>query len=214
MADAMLLWRLIVLFQGFGRSYKTLAVAFPALLYLGSLAMGFVFIIQTSFPNGSLWANGEIDFALPYFVLSVSMSVIATGLMLWRMLSFMKKVKFALGKKQTTPYTSISAILVESCALYAIFSLIFIVLFAINHPIQYVFLSALANVQIIAPLLIIFRVSQGKAWNRTTTEITLTNINFEGSRTGQAVPRDDETSLKMKTMHAGHSTTVFTHDSV
>jgi len=172
LADAMLLWRLIVLFQGFTPSYKTLAVAFPALLYLGSLAMGFMFIIQTSFPNGSLWANGEISFALPYFVLSVSMSVIATGLMVWRMLSVLPKLKFALssGKQQNTPYTHVLAILVESCALYAIFSLIFIVLFAINHPIQFVFLSALANVQIIAPLLIIFRVSKNKAWNSTTTE--------------------------------------------
>lgn len=130
--------------------------------------MGFMFIIQTSLPNGSLWANGEISFALPYFVLSVSMSVIATGLMVWRMLSVLPKLKFARqvgkskyallayvadivwisGKQQTSPYTHISAILVESCALYAIFSLIFIVLFAINHPIQYVFLSALGNVQV------------------------------------------------------------------
>jgi len=60
--------------------------------------MGFMFIIQTSFPNGSLWANGAINFALPYFVLSVSMSVIATGLMVWRMLSVLPKVRFALGK--------------------------------------------------------------------------------------------------------------------
>jgi hypothetical protein len=62
--------------------------------------MGFMFIIQTSLPNGSLWANGEIDFALPYFVLSVSMSVIATGLMVWRMLSVLPKLRFALGKSK------------------------------------------------------------------------------------------------------------------
>ncbi|KAF8870903.1 hypothetical protein CPB84DRAFT_1738241 [Gymnopilus junonius] len=210
LADALLLWRLLVLYQGTRESYKNLVVAFPALIYLGSLAMGFMFIIQTSVPNGSLWANGEINFALPYFVLSVSMSVIATGLMLWRVLSFKKRIEQVLGAEQSGPYVSISAILVESCALYATFSLIFIILFATNNPIQYVFLSALANVQIIAALLVIFRVSQNKAWSRSTTERTLTSVHFKHSTTGQIETTDNSSTLKMKPIHISNSTTLVT----
>ncbi|KAF9480756.1 hypothetical protein BDN70DRAFT_804686 [Pholiota conissans] len=177
MADGLLLWRLYVMFQGSPLRFG--AIAFPGLVYLGSLAMGFMFIIQNSLPNGSLWADGEIQFALPYFVLSVSMSIIATSIMILRMLLFKRKLQSILGKSHTSPYTSVSAILVESCALYATFSIIFIVLFAINHPIQYVFLSALANVQIIATLLIIFRVSQNKAWTKQATDSTLTALRFD-----------------------------------
>jgi len=214
MADALLLWRLLVLYRGGTSLYGNLVVAFPALIYLGSLAMGFMFIIQTSLPNGSLWANGEINFALPYFVLSVSVSVIATALMLWRVLSFKKRVQQVLGADQSAPYTSVSAILVESCALYATFSLIFIVLFAINHPIQYVFLSALANVQIIASLLIIFRVSQNRAWSRNTTERTLTSVHFDSLGNGQANIIKNPSNLKMKTLNISNSATLVSHDSV
>ncbi|KAF4614529.1 hypothetical protein D9613_002458 [Agrocybe pediades] len=218
MADAMLLWRLFVLFYGVGFSFYTgLAVFFPILIYIGSLAMGFMFIIQNSLPNGSLWASGEVSFALPYFVLSVSMSIIATALMLWRILSISNFVlKAGLRTRKNSIYGRVSAILVESCALYAVFSLIFIVLFAINHPIQFVFLSALANVQIIAPLLIIFRVSQGKAWTRSTTQGALTDLDFHTPKSGTThviQGSADEASFKMNKMQSVDRSTTLLPDN-
>ncbi|KAJ6536618.1 hypothetical protein DFH09DRAFT_931288 [Mycena vulgaris] len=167
MADGLLLWRLVILYQG--SPYTTYIVAFPFLLYLGTIAMGLLLAVQVSLPTKSLWSNGEINFALPYFVLSMSMTVIATSLMIGRLLLARKRLQRLLGSNDASvPYTGVAAMVVESCALYSSFSLIFIVLYAVNTPIQYVFLSSLANVQIIAPLLIIFRVSQGKAWTRNT----------------------------------------------
>ncbi|KAJ6490171.1 hypothetical protein DFH09DRAFT_1208884 [Mycena vulgaris] len=161
------LWRLVILYQG--SPYTTYIVAFPFLLYLGTIAMGLLLAVQVSLPTKSLWSNGEINFALPYFVLSMSMTVIATSLMIGRLLLARKRLQRLLGSNDASvPYTGVAAMVVESCALYSSFSLIFIVLYAVNTPIQYVFLSSLANVQIIAPLLIIFRVSQGKAWTRNT----------------------------------------------
>ena len=73
--------------------------------------MGFTMIVQISLPNGSLWANGEIKFALPYFVSSVFMSVIATGLMVWRMLSVLTKLRFALGKLKYPPLAYVADII-------------------------------------------------------------------------------------------------------
>ena len=136
-----------------------------------------------------------------------------------------------LGAGQSSPYTSVTAILVESCALYATFSLIFIVLFAINHPIQYVFLSALANVQvgiiqkdhrrnltlsskIIAPLLVIFRVSQNKAWNKNTTERTLTSVHFDNLGKGSTGMHDNSSTVKMQTLHVSKSTTLIAHEDI
>ncbi|KAK7001625.1 hypothetical protein R3P38DRAFT_2730453 [Favolaschia claudopus] len=167
MADALLLWRLIVLYQG--SPYTKIIAFFPVLMYMGTIAMGFLLIIQTSRPFGSLWADGTISFALPYFVLSVSMTVIATTMMIGRLLVARTKLRRLLGSSgESEPYIGVAAMLIESCALYSTTSLIFIVLYAVNSPIQYVFLAALANIQIISPLLIIFRVSQGKAWTRDT----------------------------------------------
>ncbi|KAJ7353528.1 hypothetical protein DFH08DRAFT_692544 [Mycena albidolilacea] len=181
MADGLLLWRLVVLHHG--SPYTKLIVTFPTLMYLGTIAMGIMLIIQTSHPFGSLWANGTINFALPYFVLSVSMTVIATGIMIARLLVARGRLQRLLGSSDNSePYIGVAAMLVESCALYSTFSLIFIILFAVNNPIQYVFLSALANVQIIAPLLIIFRVSQGKAWTRNTEKYLHSTLEHSGQQ--------------------------------
>ncbi|KAF9002064.1 hypothetical protein BDQ17DRAFT_1357376, partial [Cyathus striatus] len=66
--------------------------------------------------------------------------------------------------------------LVESSALYTIWAIIFLGLYIVNHPVQYIFLASLAEVQVCScSLLIIFRVSRGKAWG-TSTEQTLTAI--------------------------------------
>ena len=54
------------------------------------------------------------------------------------------------GRKQVqaSPYTSVAAMLVESSSLYAVWSLVFIVVYAVNSPGQYVLLMTLCNVQV------------------------------------------------------------------
>ncbi|KAJ6562306.1 hypothetical protein B0H19DRAFT_942782 [Mycena capillaripes] len=179
MAEALSLWRLAVLYH---RSpYTKLVVAFPALIYLSTIAMGIMLIIQTAHPLGSLWANGTLNFALPYFTLSVSMTVITTVIMITWLILARRRLQHLLGSSEDSePYIGIAAMLCESCALYSIFSLIFIALYAVNNPVQYVFFASLANVQIIAPLLIIFRVSQGRVWTRTTEK----NLSSTTERSG------------------------------
>ncbi|KAF8987611.1 hypothetical protein BDQ17DRAFT_1289183 [Cyathus striatus] len=76
---------------------------------------------------------------------------------------------------QASQYLGVVAMLVESSALYTIWAIIFLGLYIVNHPVQYIFLASLAEVQVLAPLLIIFRVSRGRAWG-TSTERTLTTI--------------------------------------
>ena len=206
-----------------------------------------MFIIQTSFPNGSLWANGAINFALPYFVLSVSMSVTATGLMVWRMLSVLPKINFALGKSEYTLLLSVCGwycLNIRKASNHSIHPCVsdprgvvcFICyIFSYLHcPVRHkpsdsiCFLVGLGKCtgkhqcakcfivvdsiyfrKIIAPLLIVFRVSKGKAWNRTTTESI-----SRGPELAKRVTRDEESTLKMKTLNIGHSTTLLAHESL
>ena len=86
--------------------------------------------------------------------------------------------------------------LIESSALYATWSLAFIIVYAAGNPGQYVLLMTLCNVQVhfyflpcttddlgsealnqqvIAPTLIVYRVSKGVAWERRTTNTILTS---------------------------------------
>ena len=65
-----------------------------------------------------------------------------------RLLTFRWRVSSALGSQHSQTYTSIAALLVESATLYAVFNLLFIVPFAVNHPIQNVFIQLLSQVQV------------------------------------------------------------------
>ncbi|KIJ65463.1 hypothetical protein HYDPIDRAFT_88626 [Hydnomerulius pinastri MD-312] len=120
----------------------------------------------------------------------VILSIMTSALMLWRFVTLYQGCGFyrwiiafpcllflaVVGKDLASPYTTIIAILVESAALYAVWSLIFLVLYVINHPVQYVFMASLSQVQIITPLLITLRVSQGKAWSSKTNSKLLSTF--------------------------------------
>lgn len=80
-----------------------------------------------------------------------------------------------------------------------------------SNTLNFVYILTLFSEKIIASLLIIFRVSQNKAWNRSTTDLALTTIVFENSGNGQKV-KDHPSTLKMETLNiSGHSTTFVSH---
>ncbi|KZT03126.1 uncharacterized protein LAESUDRAFT_762120 [Laetiporus sulphureus 93-53] len=82
--------------------------------------------------------------------------------------------ELVLGPGHASHYTGVAAMIVESAALYSAFTLLFIIPFGMGNPIANTFLQALSEVQIIAPFLIIYRVTQGKGWSATTSRMILT----------------------------------------
>ncbi|KAL0064600.1 hypothetical protein AAF712_008422 [Marasmius tenuissimus] len=95
--------------------------------------------------------------------------------MISRLLMFWRRFKDLLGQDHAGKYTSVVALLVESSALYAAWSVIFLGLYIVNHPVQFVSLASLAEVQIISPLLIFYRVCRETVWN-SSTEATLSTM--------------------------------------
>jgi hypothetical protein len=65
-------------------------------------------------------------------------------------------------------YVSVASMLVESAALYAVWSIVFLICYVRNTPLQNILLPPLGQIQGIAPVLIVFRVAQGRAWSRNT----------------------------------------------
>ncbi|PPR06714.1 hypothetical protein CVT24_013034 [Panaeolus cyanescens] len=181
MNDALLVWRLWVLYRG--SRYATLITGFALIMYLGTFSMGMVTLIESVLPTQSFWSAIAIKFALAYYALTTSYTIVITGLMIARILMVRRAFIKATGRREYgTQYLSIAAMLIESSALYTIWGIIFLGLYIVNHPVQFVFLASLSEVQIIAPLLIIYRVSIGKAWQSDTTQ-TLTAGGQSQSRT-------------------------------
>ncbi|SJL05014.1 uncharacterized protein ARMOST_08385 [Armillaria ostoyae] len=86
-----------------------------------------------------------------------------------RLLLFRYRISKAMGPSYGRQYTSIASMIVESSLLYTSFQLLFIVPFGLNSAVQTIFIQPLSQVQVIAPLLIIFRVSSGQAWTSDTS---------------------------------------------
>ncbi|KAH7911149.1 hypothetical protein BJ138DRAFT_1007227 [Hygrophoropsis aurantiaca] len=174
MADALILWRFTMLYREL--RYWMIVVAFPFIIFIGVIVTGFLVMIKSTRPGQSLYSKSAVAWAIPYYSLSLSLNVITTGLMAIRLYQHKRRLEKILGPGHASLYTTVTAMLIESCALFALWSIITLVLYIIGNPDQFVFVCALSQVQIIAPLLIIFRVAQGKAWTRSTENNVMSTI--------------------------------------
>lgn len=116
------------------------------LLY--DLVSGTLLLVVTCQPSTSLWSNAGVSVALPYYILSLSLNIILTFLIVLRLVLHRRRFRVALGKDHAEPYTSLAAFIIESAAPYAILSAIYLVLVAINNPIQQIFLGILSGAQV------------------------------------------------------------------
>ncbi|KAI0684496.1 hypothetical protein BC835DRAFT_1293101 [Cytidiella melzeri] len=184
LCDGMLVWRFSVIYSNL-RLPKFLVLFFPVLLWLGSFVTGLLFLLQIS--ANSPWVDGgSINWTIPFFALSLSLNIILTIAIVLRLLAFRRHAVSALGISHGSQYTGIAAMVVESAAIFSVFSLLFLVPFALNHPLNEVFFQPLSGVQIVATLLIMFRVAQGKSWNENTMQQNASALRFGSFQTGMS----------------------------
>jgi hypothetical protein len=86
--------------------------------------------------------------AIPYWAISISMTVILTALIAGRLLFMRYRLDKLVGARTSTPYVTITAMLVESAALYSINGLIFLVSYGVNSPSQNLWLPLLGQTQV------------------------------------------------------------------
>ncbi|KAG9318998.1 hypothetical protein JVU11DRAFT_1117 [Chiua virens] len=84
-----------------------------------------------------------------------------------------------LGPGHAIECTTVVAMLIESAAVYATFSLLFLIPYALNGPISYTFLQVLGEAQLIAPLLIIYREAQGKGWISQASSVVSSTVKVD-----------------------------------
>jgi hypothetical protein len=123
------------------------------------------------------------------------MTVILTSLIAGRLLFMRYRIRKLIGTQSPTPYVTVTAMLVESAALYSINGVVVLISYGVNSPVQNLVLPLLGQTQAsaariliehsyptylpqsIAPMLIILRVAQNQAWS-VETETNLTAIRF------------------------------------
>ena len=115
-----------------------------------NIAMGIVFIYQTSQPDSSLWNSVAINFGIPYFSLSVALNVLLTCMIVFRLVLHSRNIRDAMGVPGglTGLYKAIVTMLIESSALYAVNSLLFIGPWGAGSHVADMFLPILAETQV------------------------------------------------------------------
>jgi len=185
-ADGLVLYRYLLIWN-----FNYWMLILPAVIFMGSISMSISLLVAMTRPDATFWTAASVNFGLAYWSLSVSLNIILTVLIVVRLLSARNAVRKALGRQHSEMYTSLAALLVESASLYSVTGLVFIITYARGSYVQNLVLPPLGQVQGIAPLLIILRFAEGKAWSRETIEL--------------ATLRRDAASVGVATLPVSHS---------
>ena len=143
-----------------------IVVAFPTILVLASfgnvssllfsmssiltfyLVMGTLWTLQSSQPGLSLYSALPMAYGTSYYIISLSVNIILTILITIRLLLYRRRARMAIQGDHGSEYISLAAIVIESAALYSVFALIFIVTYAINNPLNQIFLGVASSAQV------------------------------------------------------------------
>ena len=120
------------------------------LKFLSLEAMGIITLYLASQPGSNLWHGMTVNFGLPYFTISVGLNVILTLMISARLIIHSRNIRGAMGSTTgvNSLYRAIVTMLIESSALYAVTSLLFIGPYAANNYASDIFLPILAEVQV------------------------------------------------------------------
>jgi len=171
LCDGLIIWRYMMIFKGCSVA-MWIVMFIPCLLFLGSFVVGILFLLQLS--AASPFVNTNLNWTIPYFSISLAINIFVTIAIVSRLLLFRRRIASVLGPSHGSQYTSVAAMIIESAALFSVFSILFLVPFGLNNPIASIFLQTMGQVQACATLLIIWRAASGKAWSANTQATLLT----------------------------------------
>ncbi|EIN10132.1 hypothetical protein PUNSTDRAFT_35722, partial [Punctularia strigosozonata HHB-11173 SS5] len=163
--DGLLLYRLYVL----SATFRFWTMLVPVLLYVASIVSASLLFAELVHPGDTLWEKSSVNIALTYWCIAVSLNLLITVLIVARLIYMRSKTRTLFGKDHSSPYyLTISAMLIESALVYSAFDLVFIVTYALNSSANFIVFPVVGQVETLAPLLIVWRVAQGRALTKKT----------------------------------------------
>ncbi|KAJ6538091.1 hypothetical protein B0H19DRAFT_377302 [Mycena capillaripes] len=167
-ADCVLIWRCWTIW---GRNW--LVVGLPIACTIAGAGLGFKSIAEQAafIENPKLDRSTFIDFATPYFSLSLVTTCLATILIVGRIVSMTEN-----GTRTFRGYTRVIEVIVESALLYSVAMAIFLPLLVRNSVKDGYAQAVVGQITGIAPTLIVARVTFGYARPDQTWQIPTSSI--------------------------------------
>ncbi|KAJ7454835.1 hypothetical protein FB451DRAFT_1279543 [Mycena latifolia] len=163
LGDGLMLYR-CYMFWG----HIPLAMVFPSLLYLGSVAMGITMTIQSGLPGGDIFHGITVNFGIPWVVLTIVFNILVTAMIAVRLLSMHSQANKVLGTEVTKRYTGLLAILVESALPFTLLGIGYLATYIKQVPESLAFAGVWGAFVSLSPQAIIMRAAMGAAWTRET----------------------------------------------
>ncbi|KAH9895879.1 hypothetical protein C8Q73DRAFT_632309, partial [Cubamyces lactineus] len=166
-SDALLIYRCYVIWNDIR------VVLFPAVLYLGSFALGIAQLIASGIPHSDYFAGFAQKLGTAYTSTIIGLEIIVTSLICVRILYVANRHDRA-GAQTVAYYTGGMAVTVESALPCTLLGIAYLITFARGDDVSIFFLSIYVMSTCLAPQMIILRIVSGRAWTRQTTETIMT----------------------------------------
>lgn len=109
---------------------------------------GMLWTVFSRQPGLSLCSSLPMEYGTSYFAISLGNNIILTILITIRLLKFRRQVLAALPAQHAKHYVSIAAIIIESAALYSFFAVLFLITYALDNPLNQIFLAVASAAQV------------------------------------------------------------------
>jgi len=105
--------------------------------------MGTLWTLQSSQPGLSFYSALPLAYGTAYYAISLGSNVVLTILIMARLLIYRRTITKSMGfsTEHTRDYTSLATIVIESASLYSVFAILFLITYAINNPMNQIFLG-------------------------------------------------------------------------
>lgn len=171
LADALMLGRCIILFRNMKNTRWLIPI--PCSVFLVVIATSINLFVNTTEVSKSLEAMTKAYCI--FVVVDLSFNITTASLITTCIMIHRAKLGKTMGTRDhRKEYINIIAMTTESCIISAISSIVYLILYEVDNFVQYPFMVIQNLMQVIAPLVLILRIIQGKAWTRRTN-VDITN---------------------------------------
>ena len=112
-------------------------------------ALGIVLTYYQASKPAAVWNYSVAHLGLPCYTISLSLNILLTLMIAARLIRHSRNIRKAIGPNTDNGlYNTVVTILVESCVLYAVVSLLFLGPFGAGSPVEAIFVPAFVSIQV------------------------------------------------------------------
>ncbi|TFK31609.1 hypothetical protein BDQ12DRAFT_660296 [Crucibulum laeve] len=134
MGDALLPYRCYTIL---GSNF--LLILFPGLIFLASVSLSVVTVIQSTLPRASIFQGSSVNFRISWISLTVSFNIIMTTMICGQFFFAHRQMRGVVPQAISKRYTDTTGIVLESALPFSVLGLVFVVLYARQSPVAYTF---------------------------------------------------------------------------